>query len=79
MFDQSWEAALMDIRVHSRYRRQGLGTFVLNEALRHLIKRKQVFQIEAHISEEAPFVLSLLNSMRWRVLETGTIFRKEIR
>lgn len=74
-----WDAALMNIRVHSRYHHQGVGAFILGEALRHLVNRKQACQIEAHISEDDPYVASLLRTFGWQPLETGTIFHKDIR
>ena len=77
MYDDNWNAALTDIRVHPDFHRKGLGTFVLSEILRFLAKEDRTARIEAHITDSCSSLCGLLCNMGWREVETGTIFVKK--
>lgn len=72
----AWDAALTDVRVHPDFMKQGVASYTLSETLRHLIAGKNVSWIEAHIVDEMPSINSLLRSLGWREIETGTVFYK---
>ncbi|MDR3232566.1 MAG: GNAT family N-acetyltransferase [Planctomycetaceae bacterium] len=78
MYGGSWTASLMDIRVHPDFRHKGVATFLLAELLQHLIARRQIMQIDAHIAEDSIAVYALLNALNWEQKETGFIFFKPI-
>ncbi|MDR0390345.1 MAG: GNAT family N-acetyltransferase [Planctomycetaceae bacterium] len=76
MYVESWDAALMDIRVHPDYHQSGVGAYTLGEMLRQLIAQKMVARIEAHVQEEMKSLNMLLLAMKWEKTDTGKIYHK---
>ncbi|MDR1480131.1 MAG: GNAT family N-acetyltransferase [Planctomycetaceae bacterium] len=76
MYAESWDAALIDIRVHPDYHQSGIGAYVLGEMLRQLVAQKMVTRIEAHVQEEIKSLNMLLSAMKWEKIDTGKIFHK---
>ncbi|MDR2754908.1 MAG: GNAT family N-acetyltransferase [Planctomycetaceae bacterium] len=78
LYGGTWDAGLMDVRVHPDFYRQGVAAYTLAEMLRYLVGKNQIRQIEAHIDEDSVSMYSLLRSLLWNQIDTGKIFRKEI-
>ncbi len=78
LYDNRLDSALMNVIVAPQYLRQGLGGYVLREALRYLISLERVSRIETHISEDFSSLFGLLKALKWSEVETGTIFSKEV-
>ncbi|MDR1141517.1 MAG: GNAT family N-acetyltransferase [Planctomycetaceae bacterium] len=78
LYGGTWDAGLMDIRVHPDFYRQGVAAYTLAEMLRYLVGKNQIKQIEAHIDEDSVSMYPLLRSLLWNQIDTGKIFRKEI-
>jgi ribosomal protein S18 acetylase RimI-like enzyme len=78
LYGGTWDAGLMDARVHPDFYRQGVAAYTLAEMLRYLAGKNQIKQIEAHIDEDSISMYSLLRSLLWKQIDTGKIFRKEI-
>jgi ribosomal protein S18 acetylase RimI-like enzyme len=78
LYGGTWDAGLMDTRVHPEFHRQGVAAYTLAETLRYLVGKKQIRQIEAHIDEDVTTMYPLLRSLLWNQIDTGKIFRKEI-
>ena len=78
IYRNSWNIALMDLRVHPNFRRQGVGTYLLAETLRYLIAKSRAARVEAHVAENHSELCGLLKSLDWSEVETGTIFFKKI-
>ena len=78
-YDNNWDAALTEIRVHPDFHRKGLGAFVLGEILRFLIRENRATRIEAHIAESCSALCGLLRALDWHEIETGTIFARKVR
>ena len=78
VFDNDWDAALTDIRVHPNFHRKGLGTFVLGIVLRFLSRENRAARIEAHIADDHSTVYRLLRALDWEEVETGNLFYKNV-
>lgn len=79
LYGGTWDAGLMDIRVHPDFHRKGVAAYTLGEMLRYLVCKGEVFRIEAQIDQSDPSLNALLKSLGWQAIDTGTVFRKEIR
>lgn len=77
LYGGTWDAALMDMRVHPDFVRRGVGAFTLGEMLRYLIHHSQAMQIEAHLLDNDSSMNQLLHYLNWEVIDTGMIFRKQ--
>lgn len=78
LYGGTWDAALMDMRVHSDFVRRGVGAFCLGEMLRCLVQQSQAMQIEAHLIDSDKSMNRLLRYLDWSVVDTGVIFRKRL-
>lgn len=79
MYGGTWDAALMDIRVHPDFQQKGVAAHTLAETLRHLVAKQDVMQIEAHTTDNLISVNTLLQRFFWKEVDTGTIYRKTVR
>jgi ribosomal protein S18 acetylase RimI-like enzyme len=76
MYVESWDAALMDIRVRPEYHQSGVGAYTLGEMLRQLVAQKMVARIEAHVLEDAEALNMLLLAMKWEKIDAGKVYYK---
>ncbi|MGL4594522.1 MAG: hypothetical protein ACRCUY_07330 [Thermoguttaceae bacterium] len=76
LYNRTWDASLIDIRVHPEYHGRGIGIYTLGETLRHLTATSQVSQIEAHISDDVSYLSSILLALNWSKVDSGNIFYK---
>lgn len=78
LYGGTWDAGLMDIRVHPDFHRKGVAAYTLGEMLRYIKLQSHVLQIEAQIDQADDSLNALLRSLQWQEIETGILFRKEI-
>jgi GNAT superfamily N-acetyltransferase len=71
-------AGLMDIHVNPANRRQGMGTCLLGEVFRWLAEQGFT-EIEAQAREDNTAWVGLARKLGVQLVETATIFRKEVR
>jgi ribosomal protein S18 acetylase RimI-like enzyme len=68
-------AGILDLHVDPAYQRQGLGTFVLGEAFRHLA-REGIASAEVQVREDDRATLGLCRKLGMQQINQGHIFRK---
>ncbi len=68
---------LIQVRVHESLRRQGLGTFMMSEALRHL-SASGIQRAEVQIMQRNSAALGLYQKIGFQVIEQGVVFRKRV-
>lgn len=75
----SRHASVMDIVILDKdYLRQGVGTYLLGESIRHLMNTEYVSILEGQAAEDDVSTVSLLKRLGLVPLETGAIFVKDL-
>ncbi len=69
--------SLLDLEVDPAHRRQGLASFLLGEAFRH-IAEQGIKGVEVHARQSNAAGLSLLGKLGFQQVGRGTVFRKEL-
>lgn len=78
LYGKNWDAGLVYVGVHPDFQHQGIAAYLLEETVRHLMLQGQIADIEAQVTDDSPFVQTLLRSLNWKEIDTGTLYQKEI-
>jgi ribosomal protein S18 acetylase RimI-like enzyme len=71
-------AGLMSMKIKEEYRRSGVATYLFGEVLRFIAGEYGVSRIESHISQDNAPLNALLKTLKWKIIDTGTVFCKEL-
>ena len=69
-------AGLIDLEVNPEYRRQGLATFLLGEAFRHL-QCCGISLVEAQTMQNNEPAKGLYKKLGFQEIDQGVVFRKD--
>lgn len=76
-YPRSLVAGLMNIEIREDCRNKGLATYLMGEMIREA-QKEFVSTFEAQADEDNAPLVALLKSLRWKIAERGTVFRKTL-
>jgi hypothetical protein len=77
MYDKTWLASLMALRVHPSFDTEGIKKHLLGEMIQYLAAQNQIIQAVAHTIDDSPLGTLLLGQC-WQERGHGTVFVKNI-
>jgi len=77
MYERSWLASLMELRVHPSFDDKGIKKYLLEELLHYLAAHNQILQIEAHTVDHTP-LYTILRDQSWSEQDRGSVFLKNV-
>jgi len=77
MYDKTWLASLMALRVHPSFDTEGIKKYLLGKVVQYLAAQNQVVQVVAHTIDGSP-LCTLLRGQCWQERGSGTVFVKNI-
>jgi GNAT superfamily N-acetyltransferase len=77
LYEKTWFASLLEIRVHPDFENTGIKKFLLGEVIQYLAAQNQIIQVEAHTVENSP-LCELLRGQSWLERDHGSVFVKTV-
>ena len=77
MYDKTWLASLMSLRIHPDFDTEGVKRHLLGKMIQHLAAQNQIVRVVAHTIDHSP-LYALLRDQCWQECGSGTVFVKNI-